>query len=156
MMRNLEKPLSDLYTYIKDADNINLRVSSVNVGWHIEHSLLVILKVIDSVCKSDPENYRRNLNLIRILVFYRNKFPRGKGRAPEIVVPKQREKTDFDALFSEARLSIEQLKKVHPNQFIKHPVFGNLNTKNTFIMLDIHTKHHIHIIKDIISIENIK
>ncbi|MEY4335064.1 MAG: hypothetical protein RLZZ196_3814, partial [Bacteroidota bacterium] len=37
------------------------------------------------------------------------------------------------------------------NQFFVHPIFGKLNKKDTFTMLDIHTKHHLLIIQDIIS-----
>jgi hypothetical protein len=149
-MRNLEKPLSELYAFIADAEKMNPAVSSVNVGWHIEHSLLVIIKIIETVCKSNPAQYKWKFSFVRTIVFFQNKFPRGKGNAPDIVKPIQIEETDFDALFAKARQSIEALKNVHPNQFFLHPIFGNLNKNNTFIMLDIHTHHHIHIIRDII------
>ena len=80
-----------------------------------------------------------------------NKFPRGKAKAPDIVKPKQKEKTDYDALFAETKQALARLKNVDKNQFFLHHVFGYLNKKNTFIMLDIHTKHHLKIIKDIIA-----
>ena len=47
-MRNIEQRLEKLYTFIGDADKVNTSVSSANVGWHIEHSLLVIIKMISS------------------------------------------------------------------------------------------------------------
>jgi len=150
-MRNLEAPLSELYSYIEHAEKINQNVSSVNVGWHIEHSLLVIIKIIQSVSKSDPNNYKWKFSLPRAVVFTMNKFPRGKGKAPDIVKPKQLEKIDYDALFAEAKQALARLKNVDKNQFFLHHVFGNLNKKNTFIMLDIHTKHHIQIIREIIN-----
>jgi hypothetical protein len=150
-MRNLEIPLSELYSYINDAEKRSEDISSVNVGWHIEHSLLVIQKISESVIKSDQNKYKWKFSLPRLLVFPLNKFPRGKGKAPDIVIPTQKEKTDFDLLFSKTRSIIEELKKTKPNQYFIHPIFGMLNKKHTFIMLDIHTKHHIHIIKDILS-----
>lgn len=150
-MRNLEYPLSELYTYIPHSDKINKSISEVDVGWHIEHSLLVIIKIIETVCKSDPAQYKWKFNFIRTIVFFQNKFPRGKGKAPDSVIPKQIEKTDFETLFAATREAIERLKKAERNQFFLHPVFGNLSKKNTFIMLDIHTRHHTQIIKDIIS-----
>jgi len=153
-MRNLEHPLSELYSYILHADKINTSVSSVDLGWHIEHSLLVIIKIIETVCKSDSNKYKWKFNFIRTVVFFQNKFPRGEGKAPESVIPKKTEKTNFDALFATTREAIEQLKNADSHQFFLHPVFGNLNKKNTFIMLDIHTKHHIHIIKDILSVQS--
>ena len=48
-MRNLEPSLEKLYSYIPQADKLNSGVSSVNIGWHIEHSLLVISRIIDTV-----------------------------------------------------------------------------------------------------------
>ena len=150
-MRNLETPLSELYAYVADAENINETVSSVNIGWHIEHTLLVIIKIIESVIKSDPGKYKWKFNISRTIVFTLNKIPRGKGIAPDIVKPKQKEPVDYDSLFAKTKMSIEELQKADPNQYFLHPVFGNLHKKNTFIMLDIHTRHHIHIINDILS-----
>jgi hypothetical protein len=150
-MRNLEGPLSDLYTYIAQEEKVNQSISSVNVGWHIEHSLLVIIKIIETVSKSDPNNYKWKFSLPRAIIFTLNKFPRGKGKAPDVVKPKQLEKTDYDALFAEAKQALAILNNVDKNQFFLHPVFGNLNQKNTFIMIDIHTKHHIQIIREIIN-----
>jgi hypothetical protein len=152
-MRNIEQPLQKLYAFIKDADRVNTSVSSANVGWHIEHSLLVIIKMISALTASDPAQYKWRFNLARAIVFTINKFPRGKGKSPEAVNPKQIEKPDFDALFSKTRQKIEELKKADPNNFYEHAIFGVLNKNNTFTMLDIHTHHHIRIIEDIISAE---
>jgi len=150
-MRNIEKRLQKLYTFIGDADKVNSSVSSANVGWHIEHSLLVIIKMISALTASDPAQYKWKFNLARAIVFTINKFPRGKGKAPDAVNPKQIEKTDFDSLFTKTREKIEELKKADPNKFYEHNIFGVLNKKNTFIVLDIHTNHHIQIIEDVIS-----
>jgi hypothetical protein len=84
-------------------------------------------------------------------VFFLKKFPRGKAKAPDIVMPKQIEKTDFPALLIKTKEAIKKLDQVDHNQFFLHPLFGDLNKKNTFIMLDIHTKHHLQIVKDIIA-----
>lgn len=152
-MSNLETRLEDLYSYITDAEKANTSVSAVNVGWHIEHSLLVVIKMASALISSDPAQYKWKFNLARAIVFAIKKFPRGKGKAPDAVNPKQMEKPDFEALFSKARQKIEELKNADPNSFYEHGVFGVLNKKNTFTMLDIHTSHHVRIIKDIISAE---
>jgi hypothetical protein len=150
-MRNIEKSLDELYNYIAHIDQINTAVSVVNVGWHIEHSSLVIIKIIETVSKSDPKKYKWKFNIKRSFVFFLEKFPRGKAKAPDIVIPKQTEKTDFPALLIKTKEAIKKLDQVDHNQYFLHHVFGDLNKKNTFIMLDIHTKHHLQIIKDIIA-----
>jgi hypothetical protein len=150
-MRNLEPSLEKLYSYINDAAKLNTAVSSVNIGWHIEHSLLVISRIIDSVTSSDPNKYEYKFDLKRTFVFLLGKFPRGKANAPEIVIPKQNEQADYDALFASTRAAIKNLESAKPNQYFTHPIFGKLNKQHTFVMLDIHTKHHLKIIEDIIS-----
>ena len=64
-MRNIEKHLDELYNYVEQAHQINTAVSSVNVGWHIEHSSLVVIKIVETVSKSDPNNYKWKFNLKR-------------------------------------------------------------------------------------------
>jgi len=150
-MRNLEPSLEKLYAYIQDAEISNSSVSSVNIGWHIEHSLLVISRIIDSVTSSDPSKYEYKFDFKRTMVFLMGKFPRGKANAPDIVMPNQNEQVNFDALFASTRVAIKNLESVKPNQYFTHPIFGKLNKQHTFVMLDIHTKHHLKIIEDIIS-----
>jgi hypothetical protein len=61
-MTKLTKLISDLSTYIQDADKTRQSVSSVSVGWHIEHTLLVINKSIPFLSKSDPSLYQAAFN----------------------------------------------------------------------------------------------
>ena len=149
-MKSLEPSLEKLYSYIPEADMLNSAVSTVNVGWHIEHSLLVISKIIETVVNSDPAKYEWKFDFKRSFVFFLGKFPRGKAKAPEVVIPVQNGQLDFDALFRSTRTAITQLQNAQKNQFFIHPIFGKLNKKDTFTMLDIHTKHHLLIIQDII------
>ena len=150
-MRNLEPSLDKLYSFIPQSNQLNASVSSVNVGWHIEHILLVITKIIETVVNSDPNKYEWKFDLKRSFVFFLGKFPRGKANAPEIVIPKQLEQPNYDALFASTRAAIKNLENAKPNQYFTHPIFGKLNKRHTFVMLDIHTKHHLKIIADIIS-----
>ena len=150
-MRNPERPVAELYTCIPDSEKLNPAVSTVNTGWHIAHSLLVIIKITEALAHSDPAEYTWKFNLPRVLAFTLNRFPRGRGKAPNSVKPELSRSTDFEALFTQARDAIEKLKNMHPDQHFVHPAFGTLNKKNTFIMLDIHTRHHLGIIKDIVS-----
>lgn len=151
-MRNIEKYLDEIYKYVEHENRLNTAVSSVNVGWHIEHTSLVIIKIIETVTKSDPKKYKWKFNIKRSFVFFLNKFSRGKATAPDIVKPKQIEKTNFPQLLIQTKEALQRLKQADPNQYFRHPIFGDLNKKNTFIMLDIHTRHHLQIVKDIIGV----
>ena len=149
-MRDLNQLLSQLRGFVTKAEKGNIEVSSVNIGWHVEHSLLVMVRMIDSLCRSDPKGYRWNFNLLRTIVFTRKRFPRGKGKAPEEVRPKQLEPIDYEVLFQKAETAIERLNAADPNQHFEHAMFGKLNRKNTSTLLYIHTRHHLMIIEDIV------
>lgn len=151
-MRNIEKYLDEIYSYINHEHRLNTAVSTVNVGWHIEHTSLVIIKIIETVTKSNPKKYKWKFNIKRSFVFFLKKFPRGNATAPDIVKPKQIEKTNFPQLLIQTKEALQKLKQADPNQYFRHPIFGDLNKKNTFIMLDIHTRHHLQIVKDIIGV----
>jgi hypothetical protein len=44
------------------------RVSTVSVGWHIDHSLIVIRDVMQQVIQSDPKKYAWTFNIGRLII----------------------------------------------------------------------------------------
>jgi len=44
-------------------------VSQATVGWHIEHSLLALVKMISAVEHSNPADYKWTFNIKRSIVF---------------------------------------------------------------------------------------
>lgn len=151
-MTRLTALVNELETKIQHVEKINVTVSKEPVGWHIQHCLLVGLQIINAVEKSNPADYKYKFSLPKFLVYTLNKIPRGKAKAPESVRPKETFNTDDlkkDIQLLKNRLAI--LATLQPNSYFKHPYFGNLNLKATVKMLKLHTKHHIHIINDIIK-----
>ena len=151
-MKKLKTLLMELESKIENSDEINLQVSKSSVGWHIEHTLLVINVIITGLKNSNPVEYKWKFNLSRLFVFTLNKIPKGKGKAPDRVQPKNIFTTE--SLKNHLTLTsdkIKELNNLNTNQFIDHPVFGNLNLKSTIKFLHIHTHHHIEIIDDIIK-----
>jgi hypothetical protein len=151
-MKKLIALVNELETKIPHSEKINTTVSAGSVGWHIHHSLLVGLNIIQAVERSDAGNYKWKFNMRKALVFTLNKIPRGKAKAPESVRPKEQMSTAAMKEHIELlknRLTV--LETLHPNNYFKHPFFGNLNVKATIKMLKLHTKHHIGIINDIIK-----
>ena len=151
-MKKLTALVSDLETKIPHSEKINMAVSKTTVGWHIQHSLLVALNIIQAVEKSNPAEYKYKFSFSKFLVYTLNKIPRGKAKAPERVMP--REVFNTDDLKKDIELlknRINVLNSLQPGNFFVHPYFGNLNLKDTVKMLKLHTKHHINIINDIIK-----
>ena len=151
-MKKLVALINELETKITYSEKINTTISAGSVGWHIHHSLLVCLQIIQAVEKSDPENYSWKFNLNKSFVYTLNKIPRGKGKAPESVKPKELIDTaEMKKTFELLKARLPVLETLQPNNYFKHPYFGNLNVKATIKMLKLHTKHHINIINDIVK-----
>jgi beta-mannanase len=154
-MEELKKILIELENKIPNQEMLNPLVSKSSVGWHIEHVLLVMNLVIESIQKSNPENYRKTFNFNRILVFTLNKIPRGKVRAPKAVQPKEDFNTDsLKNHLEKGKNNVDKLSILSANNYFEHPFMGQLNLKPTIRFIKIHTKHHINIIKEIIESKN--
>lgn len=150
-MKHLYTLLDELETKIPLYNHAGSSISNADIGWHIEHTLLVLNSITDALAKSDPKQFKRTFSFIRLLVFAFGKIPRGKGRAPEIVKPKNLVSVSYlqDHLL-ETRVKLKELDVLQPGSYFRHPVFGNLRLQDAKRFLSIHTKHHLAIIDDII------
>jgi hypothetical protein len=149
-MSNLKTLVNQLESHIVDFEKTNVAISQSSIGWHIDHSLMVINGIIDQLKKSSPEQYKWRLNWNRIFIQSVNKIPRGKAKAPKVVQPI--EPATADLLISKleiAKKSLVDLETLNVNSYFTHPYFGDLNLKNTLWFLNLHTNHHLKIIKDI-------
>ena len=151
-MNKLNNLLEELELQIANYSKLNQSVSEGNVGWHIVHSCLVINSVCGAVLKSDASKFIKKFSIKAFLVLLLNSFPRGKAKAPSFTLPSE-ELNPASILKSiqAARASIETLAKAGKNQYFTHPIFGDLNTGQTFKFLGVHTNHHLKIIKDILN-----
>ena len=151
-MKRLMQLVIELETFIPAAEKLNPAVSAVNVGWHIDHCLLVINQIVKAMEMSDTTEYEYQFNLKRWIAFTFNKFPRGVAKAPRQVRPVEAFDVDkVAATIEQTKNSLAIITTLQPNQFFVHPFFGKLNQKAALKMLTIHTAHHLAIIKDILK-----
>jgi hypothetical protein len=151
-MNKLDILLNQLETKIPHHEKLNQKASHASIGWHIEHSLLTLNGITDFLIKSNPNDYKWKFNFIRIVVLTMGKIPRGRAKSPEVVQPK--EKIDKNSLLIhiiETRNKINELKTLSKDSYFEHPFFGKLKLQQTINFLEIHTKHHLDIIEDIIN-----
>ena len=151
-MEELRTQLLELENKIKDQEILNTMVSKSSVGWHIEHTLLVMNLTIESILKSNPENYKWTFNFYRIMVFKMNKIPRGKVRAPKAVRPTEFFTTNSLKEHLELiKLNVEKLNTLNAKSYFPHPFMGDLNLKSTIRFLKLHTQPHINIMREIME-----
>ena len=151
-MKNIDAIMPELANYIADYNQSNKAISEASVGWHIEHSLLVIKQITATVAQSEPKLYKSKFNVKRFVVFLTKIIPRGKAKAPKVVIPSEEITVDsLQESLKNTYQAITYLKDCEANQYFMHPFFGQLNKKQTIKFLEIHTEHHLKIIRDILK-----
>ena len=155
MKNNLATLLDQLENHIQYSESTNFLVSQSTVGWQIEHSLLTINGIITAIQNSNPKEYSWQFSFMKWIILATKKIPRGKAKAPKVVVPKEGVTiANLEQHLAKAIDAIKALEFVSKNHFFKHPYFGNLKKKQTILFLEIHTHHHLKIIRDIVRTAN--
>jgi hypothetical protein len=151
-MKPLHHILLQLENHIPNLDKTNSKVSNSTVGWQIDHSLLVINGIVEQLEISNPNEFQPKWNFPKFMVFTTGKIPRGKAKAPKVVIPTQvATQEELIAKLAAAKNNVLKLDTFSENQFFNHPFFKDLNVKQTKKFLTIHTKHHLKIIEDILK-----
>jgi hypothetical protein len=151
-MNKLLYLVDQLALQIPNANALNSNISNANTAWHIEHSCLVIIKVAETLQKSDSKKFQTKFNFTKIMVFLTGKFPRGRAKAPEVVMPIENITiSHLEQSILKTKAAIMDLQNCEKNNHFSHPIFGSLNTSETIQFLGIHTNHHLLIIKDILK-----
>jgi len=150
-MHKLLKQIKELESKIPNQEDYNPEISKSNVGWHIEHILLTNKMILEAVEKSNPADYTWSFKLPRIVVFTMNKIPRGRAKAPKVVVPKTYDEQTLLEHLKIVTAKIQGLENMSSDKYFDHPYFGNLRLNKTIKFLEIHTKHHLEIINDIMK-----
>lgn len=148
----LENKLEEIKSWVEYHELKNTQISQVSIGWHLWHTTKVINQITYALSISDPKDYQQKFSLLRNIFLFLNWFPRGKGRSPKIVRPKE-EPTESAILaeLEQANKSLKELEKLPDRTFFEHPYFKQLNLKESKRFLSTHTEHHLKIIRDIKS-----
>ena len=144
--------IKKLESYLDVKEKRNDKVSTSDVAWQIDHSLKVFNLVSETLLNSNPKDYKSRFNKWRLLLFTLGYFPRGRVKAPKFVRPPEVILIeDIESQLGLAYQNIEKIKSTHKHKHFKHFIFGVLNKKRTIRFLQLHTNHHLKIIRDILK-----
>jgi hypothetical protein len=136
--------LTKLESYIELYQKLNETISGETIGWHIAHSCQVINTITNAIVHSDASKAKPKFSFLYHLIMLTNHIPRGKVKAPNIVIPKNTiTKTEI------AKANLQTLASTHQNKYFTHPIFGDLDVPKTLKFFTVHTNHHLKIIQDI-------
>jgi hypothetical protein len=133
-------------------DKFDTKISTSNVGWHIEHALLSLIAIASSLQHSEGKDFIWKFKFVKMIVFTTGTIPRGKAKSPNLVVPQKSINVDELAKHIQvARAKINDLNTTNKNNYFEHLYFGKLTYYETIRFIEIHTNHHLKIIRDIIK-----
>lgn len=142
--------INKLKVKVEISDLQNVKVSSVTIGWQIEHSLLTIYNILKIIEKPNPKVYQSSKAFAKLILFTLRWFPRGKVQSPDAVKPiVVKSKTELLELATKTENMVLSSPNFSNEHFFNHPMFGDLKLDQTINFLTIHTNHHLKIIKDI-------
>lgn len=148
----LRQLVEQLDKFIGNADVKVEAVSKRGVDWHIDHCLKIIIVTCESLIDSKESEYKWKFNIYRSILLRIGYFPRGKVRAPRIVNNKEQIViSDLGIQVNNAKSLLKTVDRLNAKHNFPHPYFGLLNLKDSKRFLEVHTNHHIKIIKDILS-----
>lgn len=149
-MNALKTELSLLESLLPNYSTKNPVISASTVGWHMQHSLLTINAIIAALQKSQPVHFKKRFSFARFIVLSFKTIPRGRAKAPSIVVPQKIDEATLVSCLQETTINLAMLDQLPVNSYFTHPYFGDLKLKQAILFLSIHTRHHLKIINDII------
>ncbi|MBX2827857.1 MAG: hypothetical protein KTR22_06825 [Flavobacteriaceae bacterium] len=148
----LDHHLDEIEIKIPARDSLNEDISKVPVAWHLDHSLKTINGIYDAMNASNPDNFRGSINAIRILSLSMGFIPRGRAQSPESVLPPEHIETkDLYSQLKEARENMVKAFHLDENAHFEHPVFGTISRGNALRFIEVHTEHHLKIMRDILG-----
>ena len=147
----IHKQLQYIQEYLPFINKKQVNISKATVGWHLDHMLKVINAVFEGVKNSNPKEYKKQFNGLRLLFFTMGFFPRGKAKAPKRVMPPVIIlKEEIERQLKLAIQNLATINDIGDNQYFTHPLFKQLNKKQTLYFLKLHTHHHLKIVKEIL------
>ena len=151
-LQKLQSLLLEIESNIINKNIKDSNISKATVGWQLDHSLKVFNVVCGVLAESNPSDYSSKLNTKRWLIFTLGTFPRGRAKAPQKVVSKNINisEKELHQQLERAKTGLNIIKTLEPHAFFKHHVFGNLSKKQTMRFLEIHTNHHLKIVREIL------
>lgn len=151
-MDKIEIQLQKIESLLSKIDVTNEKVSKASIGWHLEHSLLILNSSLKGLTMTNPQDYNPKFSLKKFVFLNFGMIPRGKIKAPKQFVPLEiPTRESVLKLINLAKERLEAVKNLSEKSFITHPFLGDFDKKTTLRFLWLHSNHHLKIVDDILK-----
>jgi hypothetical protein len=142
------------YRDLLDQDDcLKTEISKWSVYQHIEHILISNSRILEQILDRSSANLPiRGISILGRIVLLTGVIPRGKGKAPDFTLPMGLSIVELKKLYYDLIEKLDQLESIKLEGIVaKHPYFGGLTKKQWLKFIEIHQRHHLKIIDDIIK-----
>lgn len=129
-------------------------VSKWSVAEQLDHAVRVCSSILLKV-HEPSEMIPQKLNWIGRLILLVGYIPRGRGKSPKTLLPVPCSQEQLRQSVGETRALLERVlagkSSESSDRIVRHPLFGGLTAKEAFVFANIHTRHHLAIVRDILA-----
>lgn len=154
-LAGVRRELDRLEPWLATADLARRRdaVSKWCLGEQIDHTLKVAASILERLGQVGKEP-KTPISLVGRLVLLVGWIPRGVGKAPEASLGVLRSAPELSAALAHVRGLVDRLAGAperldHRRRTVRHPRFGGLTPAQALRFVEIHTRHHLKILRDI-------
>lgn len=152
MIMTIKQQLARIEALLPNIGISDEDVSKASVGWHLEHSLLILNSSLKGLTMTNPSDYNPKFSIKKFIFLGFGIIPRGKIKAPKQFVPlEQTTEETIKMLLDSAKERLEAVSNLPGKAYITHPFLGDFDKKTTLKFLEIHTNHHLKIVDDILK-----
>ncbi len=124
--------------------------SDWSVGVHIHHCRLAMIRISQSLIVSIPPPPRSRFSLRTTRILMTGRIPRGRARAPEVVLPREDiTPAELLTLLDQSKRILTKVNQLDSRTWFRHFAFGVLKRDRALRFICIHNQHHLSIISDI-------
>jgi hypothetical protein len=118
----------------------------------IEHCLKATNGICRALVHSKPSPAKTKKGVVRRMIFQTGMIPRGRGRAPETSRPAEAtSEAALVELLAQARVAVQDAAATDDHCWWQHNALGIMQRDEALRFIEIHNRHHLKIISDILS-----
>jgi hypothetical protein len=144
--------LDDLRGAVKHAD-VSAPLSQWSVGMHVHHCCLAMISIGKGLAKSALPSPPSKPSPRKLIALKFGFIPRGRAKNPSRTDPQVLPADQLFGLIDEAERQLAASATVDPGQWISHPIFGTLRRDAALRFVEVHNRHHLKIVRDILKLK---
>ncbi len=156
-LRRLESQIDDLESLLSEAAAVAPQVSKWSIGEHVEHCAIALAGTgerFETALRTGPVAVPGGPSLVGKIILWSGFIPRGKGKAPQAVLPQKIDRHRIREALAKERQRWSDLKPdigvlQASGWRFSHPIFGPLTPLQWLRFNEIHLHHHRKVIEDI-------